>query len=125
MSNIENGIEMIAREAAPAIDALDARYLREMNPAGNCPGFRLFAALADNGVWYLIDGDNNGGAETRLYFRSRGVGGSGDAGPDRDAGAVSKIVKCAELGDNPAVAAWDAAKAEQAAAARAKRAAKR
>jgi hypothetical protein len=123
--NIENGIEMIAAADAPAIESLDARYMRAMNPKGNCPGFRVFAALGDNGVWYLIDGDNNGGAETRLYFRSRGVGGSGDAGPDREAGAVSKIVKCADLGENPDVRAWDAAKAEQAAAARAKRAAKR
>jgi hypothetical protein len=91
----------------PALSSLDySYYTRRLDGKGNCPGFRLWAALADNGVWYFMDGDHEGGVEVRLFFRSREA---------RDAAKVydrrqlpSRVVEAIDLGANPDVLAWDA-----------------
>jgi hypothetical protein len=99
-----DGIEHVPASDAPAIADLDRTFYRPMNPDANCPGFRLWAALADDGVWYFMDGDHAGGVETRLFFRSHGFPG---------VTAISNVVRIADLGENPDVAAWDRARAKR------------
>jgi hypothetical protein len=82
--------------AAQVAPELDARFLDKLSREGYCPGFRLWDALASDGQHYLVAADNEGGAENRLFFRTNGA---------------LKVVEAKLLGDNPDVAAWDAARA--------------
>jgi hypothetical protein len=103
---LSDGIMLIDPADAPALADLDPTYRDVLNPRGNCPGFHLWACQGDNGRWYLIASDAPGGAETRLYFRTRGVGGSFPSA-DEASGLVSRVVRAAYLGENPDEAAWD------------------
>ena len=74
----------------PAEPALDRRYLDKLNPERNCPGFKLWDVLASDGVRYLMAGDHEGGAETRLFFAAR-----------------LTVVTATLIGANPDAAEWD------------------
>lgn len=105
-----DGIELIPASEAPALEDLRTQYRDRLNPEGNCPGFHLWAAQGDNGLWYLMASDGPGGIETRLYFRTRGVGGSGYPHALEGHEVVSHVVRAAYLGENPDEAAWDEAR---------------
>lgn len=104
-----DGIEVVPMSDVP-LDALRPVYRDRLNLQGNCPGFYLWAAQGDNGLWYLMASDAPGGIETRLYFRTRGVSWGEYPRSMEGHGIVSRVVKAAFLGDNPDARTWDEAR---------------
>ena len=77
----------------PTTPEPDTRYLDTVTREGYCPGFRLWDVVADDGVTYRMAGDNAGGVDVRLFFRTNGA---------------VKPVSITLIGDNPGVQEWEA-----------------
>ena len=90
-------VRLCCGETIPgAPEGWSTEFLDSMDPKGNCPGFRLWRVVGTDGNRYLMAGDHEGGVKTRLFFRT--------------IGAVD-VASIELVGDNPDVAAWDAARA--------------
>ena len=78
-----------------ALDALDRTYLDPVDPDGNCPGFKLWRAVATDGVAYLVAADYPGAVQVRIYMRSNGA-------------VDVEIPDITYLGENPGRREWEA-----------------